>query len=158
MAFGISIFAHGYNKIFRTGGITNTAKWFAGVGMRSPKLQAKLAALTELSTGVTLVIGFSIPIATAALTALMIVAIVVAHRKNGYFIFRPSQGWEYCAAILVVAAVIALLGPGRWSIDSARNLNYSNWESLTIALVLGIGSAVAQLIAFWRPSRNITGI
>jgi putative oxidoreductase len=151
LAFGLSIFAHGYNKIFRTGGIGNTAKWFAGVGMRAPKLQAKLAATTELGSGVALILGFATPIAAAALIALMIVAIVVAHRNNGYFIFRPGQGWEYCAAIIMAAVVIALLGPGSWSVDSALNLNYSNWASLVIAVVLGLGSATTQLAAFWRP-------
>lgn len=99
--------------------------------------------------------GFATPLAAAALIALMIVAIVVAHRHNGYFIFRSPQGWEYCAAILVVAIVIALLGPGSWSVDSALNLNFSNWTSLTIAIVLGFGSAIAQLAIFWRsPART----
>ncbi|MHB1089556.1 MAG: DoxX family protein [Ilumatobacteraceae bacterium] len=151
VAFGISIFAHGYNKVFGKGGLNRTAKWFARMGMRAPKLQARMAAFTEISAGIALAIGFATPIATAALIALMIVAIVVAHRKNGYFIFRPGQGWEYCAAILIVAAVIALLGPGNWSVDSALNLNYTNWFSFTIAIGLGFGSAVAQLAAFWRP-------
>lgn len=137
--------------MFGSGGINRTAKWFASVGMRAPQLQARLAALTELGSGIALVFGFATPIATAALIALMVVAIVVAHRHNGYFIFRPGQGWEYCAAIIIAAVVISLLGPGKWSIDSAINLNYSNWASLTIAILLGIGSAIAQLSVFWRP-------
>lgn len=151
LAFGLSIFTHGYNKVFGKGGLNRTAKWFAKVGMRAPKLQAGLAAITEIGSGIALVLGFATPIAAAALIALMVVAIVVAHRRNGYFIFRPGQGWEYCAAILTVAVVIALLGPGSWSMDAALNLNYSNWASLTMAIVLGIGSAIAQLAAFWRP-------
>ncbi len=155
-AFGLSIFAHGYNKMFGKGGISGTSKWFASVGMRAPMLQARLAALTELGSGIALVLGFATPFAAAALIALMVVAIVVAHRHNGYFIFRPAQGWEYCAAILVAAAVIALLGPGSWSADAALNLNYSNWASLTIAVALGFASAIAQLTAFWRPKANTT--
>lgn len=137
--------------MFGQGGINRTAKWFASVGMRAPKLQARLASVTELGSGVALVVGFATPLAAAALIALMVVAIVVAHRHNGYFIFRPGQGWEYCAAIIVAAVVISLLGPGKWSIDSAINLNYSNWAALSIAILLGIGSAIAQLSVFWRP-------
>lgn len=151
LAFGLSIFAHGYNKVFGKGGLNRTAKWFAKMGMRAPKLQARLAALTEISAGIALTIGFATPIAAAALIALMVVAIAVAHRNNGYFIFRPGQGWEYCAAILAVAIVISILGPGSWSVDSALNLNYTNWFSLIIAVGLGFGSAFAQLAAFWRP-------
>lgn len=115
-----------------------------------------MASLTELGSGIALVIGFATPIAAAALVALMVVAIVVAHRHNGYFIFRPGQGWEYCAAILTVAVVIALLGPGKWSIDSALNLTYSNWASFTVALALGVGSAITQLATFWRPKPKIS--
>lgn len=137
--------------MFGKGGINRTAKWFASAGMRAPKLQARLASLTELGSGIALILGFATPIAAAALVALMVVAIVVAHRHNGYFIFRPGQGWEYCAAILAVATVIAILGPGKWSLDSALNLNYSNWFSVTIAIGLGFGSAIAQLAIFWRP-------
>lgn len=152
LAFGLSIFAHGYNKVFGKGGIDRTAKWFAEVGMRTPKLQARLASLTELGSGLALVLGFATPIAAAALIALMVVAIVVAHRHNGYFIFRPGQGWEYCAAILIVAMVISLLGPGNWSIDSAINFDYGNWASFSIAVALGVGSAMVQLALFWRPT------
>ena len=49
----------------------------------------------------------------------MTVAIVVAHWKVGFFIFKPNQGWEYCASIAVTAFVIAMIGPGRWSLDHA---------------------------------------
>ena len=155
LAFGLSIFVHGYNKMFGKGGIDRTAKWFASVGMRAPRMQARLASLTELGSGIALVLGFATPVAAAALIALMVVAIVVAHRHNGYFIFRPGQGWEYCASIAVVAAVIALLGPGNWSIDSLINLSYSNWASFTIAIALGVGSAMAQLATFWRPKPSV---
>lgn len=151
LSFGLSIFAHGYNKMFGKGGIDRTAKWFGGIGMRWPKTQARLASLTEQGSGIALVLGLATPIASAALIALMVVAIVVTHRHNGYFIFRPGEGWEYCAAIASVAAVIALLGPGSWSIDSALDLGYSNWASLTVAVALGVGSAIAQLAIFWRP-------
>ena len=37
----------------------------------------------------------------------MIVAIVVEHWKVGFFIFKPNQGWEYCASIAIAAFVIA---------------------------------------------------
>lgn len=156
LAFGLSIFAHGYNKMFRKNGISGTSKWFGDVGMRAPVIQARLASITEMSSGIALIIGFATPLAAAGLVALMTVAIMVAHRHNGYFIFRPGQGWEYCASIIVVALVIALLGPGRWSVDAALNFDYSNCTSITIAIVVGFGSAIAQLVTFWRPKASVT--
>ena len=49
-------------------------------------------------------------------------AIVVAHWKVGFFIFKPNQGWEYCASIAVTAFVIAMIGPGEWSLDHAVDI------------------------------------
>ena len=55
----------------------------------------------------------------------MVVAIVVAHWKVGFFIFKPNQGWEYCASIAVAAFCIATIGPGEWSLDHAFDIEFT---------------------------------
>ncbi|NQV97169.1 MAG: DoxX family protein [Acidimicrobiaceae bacterium] len=164
VAFGASIAYHGYNKVSR--GLKGTASWFANIGMRQPKLQARFAASTEMIVGVLLCLGLFTELASAGLIALMIVAITVAHRKNGYFIFKPGQGWEYCAAIAVVGFVLGLTGPGNWSLDdtfgrtaigSTSGLtNGSTSGLMTGAFVLGLGliSSALQLAVFWRPNSS----
>jgi putative oxidoreductase len=76
---------------------------------------------------------------------------VTSHWKVGFFIFKPGQGWEYCASIAVAALVIGTTGPGEWSIDHAIDLHFHDWSGLIIAAALGVGGAVAQLAAFYRP-------
>ena len=49
----------------------------------------------------------------------MLVAGITAHRKNGFFIFRPGQGWEYVMILAVAAFAVGAIGAGEWSIDHA---------------------------------------
>jgi len=103
---------HGLNKVRGPRGIAGTAGWFGSIGMRSPMLNARLAATTEIAAGVALAAGLATPIAAAAIVGMMTVAIITVHWKVGYFVFLPNQGWEYCAAIAVSAAAVALVGAG----------------------------------------------
>jgi putative oxidoreductase len=86
--------------------------------------------------------------------ALMLVAIWVAHRRNGFFVFRPGQGWEYCATIAVAAFSVACIGAGKVSIDHAIGLDVESWWGAGIAATVGIVAAVVQLAACYRPVRQ----
>ena len=143
--FGLFLAYHGYNKLFGPGGIDGTARWFAGIGMRWPHLQARLAAMTEIGSGLLMALGLLTPLAAAGMIGLMTVAIAVEHWKVGFFIFKPNQGWEYCASIAVAAFVIAMVGPGRWSLDHAVGIDGHGWTAAVIAGGVGVGSAVTQL-------------
>ncbi len=151
VVFGLFFAYHGYNKFFGPGGLDGTTGWFAAIGMRWPRWQARLAATTEVGSGVLLAAGLLTPLAAAGMIGVMIVAIVVAHWKVGFFIFKPNQGWEYCASIAVVAFVIGVTGPGRWSLDHAVGVNWRGWAGALTAAVAGIGGAVAQLGISYRP-------
>ncbi len=152
--FGLFLAYHGYNKFFGPGGITGTTSWFGSIGMRWPQLQARLAATTEITSGLLMALGLLTPFAAAGMIGLMIVAIVVAHWKVGFFIFKPNQGWEYCASIAVTAFVIAMVGPGRWSLDHAFGINWHGWTGAVIAALAGIGGAITQLAICYRPPRE----
>lgn len=151
VVFGIFLTAHGFNKIFGGGRLAGTSKWFAALGMKWPEWQARLAATTEIGAGFLFAAGLLTPFAAAGMIGLMIVAIVVEHWKVGFFVFKPKQGWEYCASIAVVALCVATIGPGRWSLDHAFDISYSGWWGAAIAAVLGIGGAIIQLTVSYRP-------
>ena len=153
IAFGLSMAYHGYNKVFGASGLKGTAGWFQSLGMRAPTLQARLAASTEIGAGILLAVGFLTPFAAAAFIALMIVAIVTSHWKNGYFIFLPGGGWEYCASIIAVALAIGIAGPGSASLDNAVSIEWGVAGGI-IAGAVGVGSAVAQLVIFYRPPKS----
>ncbi len=149
--FGISLAAHGYNKFFGEGGLAGTTGWFRGIGMRWPAWQARIAATTEVGAGVLLALGLATPFAAAGFIGLMIVAIVVAHWHNGFFIFKPGQGWEYCASIAVVAWFIGTVGAGKYSIDHVLHKDVEGWTGAMIAGGLGLVGALAQLGISYRP-------
>lgn len=153
LTIGLFLAAHGYNKIFGGGGLNGTAGWFGSIGMKWPALQARAAAGTEIVAGLLLAVGFLTPFAAAGVIAVMLVAIVVAHRKNGFFIFNKDQGWEYCATIALVALAIGTLGAGEWSLDHAADLRWTGWHGALIAGLVGAGAAAAQLAVSYRPKK-----
>lgn len=150
VVFGLFLAYHGYNKV--ASGISGTEGWFRSIGMKWPAVQARLAASTEIGAGVMLAAGLLTPLAAAGVIGVMVVAIVVAHWKVGFFIFKPNQGWEYCASIAVTAFVIAMVGPGRWSLDHALDITWFDaWTGAIVAAVLGVGGAIVQLQLSYRP-------
>ena len=153
VGFGVGMAAHGYNKFFGKGGLTGTTGWFTSMGMKWPKWQARLAATTEVGAGLLLALGLATPFAAAGFLGLMLVAIVTAHRKNGFFVFKPGQGWEYCASIMLVAFAIGTVGAGKYSIDHAIHKDVNGWTGLIIALALGLGGGVAQMAICYRPPK-----
>lgn len=156
VAFGVGMAVHGYNKVFGGGGLDGTGRWFGSIGMRWPRLQARLAAFTELGAGLAFAAGFMTPLAAAGLVALMVVAGWTVHRHNGFFIFNEEGGWEYTAAIAVVAWAVGTIGPGNASIDhllgwSAFDARNVDWAGALIAGAVGVGSAVLLLALCYRP-------
>lgn len=151
---GGMILAHGWNHLFGAGGVEGTASWFASIGLRPGRLHAWMASVTELAAGVLLIAGLAVPFAAGALAGVMVVAWVTAHRANGFFIFRPGQGWEYVMVVTAVALAIGTLGAGAWSLDGVWDLTLSGWWPLVITAALGGGGSALLLAVFWRPGRT----
>ena len=51
----------------------------------------------------------------AGVVGVMVVALITNHLKNGFFIFRPGEGYEYVLTLTVVSIALGTLGPGEWS-------------------------------------------
>jgi putative oxidoreductase len=151
MVFGLFLAYHGYNKFAGPGGLRGTTGWFGSIGMKWPRWQARLAASTEVGAGVLLAAGLLTPLAAAGVIGVMLVAIVVAHWKVGFFIFKEGQGWEYCASIAVAAFAIATIGPGEISLDHALGIDWGEWTGAIVAPVVGIVGALLQLSISYRP-------
>jgi len=154
LCLGLFLACHGVNKIFGPNGLSGTAAWFSSIGFRWPSAQARIAAITEIGTGLLLALGLVTPVAAAGIIGIMIVAIVVAHWRVGFFVFHPGQGWEYCATIAVGALAVGIIGPGEWSLDNVIDFTPSGWTPLAITLGIGVGSAVLQLLLCYRPANQ----
>jgi putative oxidoreductase len=151
LCLGLFLAYHGYNKVFGGGGLAGTAGWFGSIGMKWPKWQARAAATTEIGAGVMLAAGLLTPLAAAGVIGIMVVAIVVAHAKVGFFVFLPNQGWEYCATIAIGAAAVGIMGPGDWSVDNAIDFILEGWTGAVVAVGIGVAGAALQLVASYRP-------
>ncbi len=152
---GLMIIAHGYNHIFGGGKIQGTAGWFASMGMKPGILHAWLASATELGAGLLLILGLLTPLACAGLVSVMIVALVTAHRKNGFFIFKPGQGWEYVAFIALTAIALGTIGAGEWSLDDALEISaFDGWAGFWTVFGIGVGGAAGLLAGFYRPAKE----
>jgi len=152
--FGVFLAYHGYNKVFGGNGLQGTAGWFGSIGMKWPLWQARAAAATEIGAGLLFAAGLLTPFAAAGIVAVMIVAIWTVHWQVGFFVFRPNQGWEYCASIAVVAFVVGMTGAGEWSLDHALDLHLDGWWGAVVAGGLGVGAALAQLALCYRPKET----
>jgi len=154
LVFGLFLAYHGYNKFFGGGRLPGTARWFGSIGFTAPKLQALLAASTEVGAGVLLAAGLLTPLAAAAVIGVMVVAIVSSHWKVGFFIFKEGGGWEYCASIAVAAFAIGTIGAGEWSLDEALDLHFNGWSGAIVTGLVGVLGGLAQLAAFYRPKQS----
>jgi putative oxidoreductase len=151
---GIVFLAHGYNHVWGGGRIEGTARWFTSLGMRPGPLHAWLASATELGAGGLLVLGLLTPLAGAGTLGVMVVAWMINHRKNGFFIFRPGEGYEYVMTLAVCSAAVCMTGPGRYSVDYALGIfNPPGWWGVILAAA-GCLAAGLLLVVFWRPERK----
>lgn len=155
---GVVMLAHGVNHIVGGGRIAGTGRWFESIGMRPGIVHAWLASLTEVGGGVMLLVGLGTSLAAAGALGVMLVAWITNHLRNGFFIFRPGEGYEYVMTLSVVSIALGGLGAGDWSLDGALDLDvFSGVSGLVITVVAGGGGAAALLAGFWRPPRPADG-
>jgi putative oxidoreductase len=151
LAVGGTMIAHGWNHAFGGGKLPGTARWFESIGIRPGRLHALAATVAELGAGALLVLGLLTPLAAAGVVGTMVVALVANHARNGFFIFRPGEGFEYVLMITLVSCALGALGAGGWSLDHAAGFGVSGWAGLAIAALAGAGGAALLLVTSWRP-------
>jgi len=149
LSVGPMLVAHGYNKVAGAGGLEGTTKWFDSLGLKPGWLHARLAAGTEIGSGVLLTVGAYSPLPSAAVIGLMTTAAATDHKGKGFFVFKG--GWEYTAIISSAAVAIATLGPGRFSVDRLRGRQRRGLGWGLAAAAFGAANAGALLATAYRP-------
>jgi putative oxidoreductase len=156
LVLGWTMFAHGWNHVWGGGKLPGTARWFGSIGFRHSEFQALMASVTELAVGPMLVLGLLTPLACAGAIGVMLVALIANHLKNGFFIFRPGEGYEYVLMVTCVAIALGALGGGRVSLDNAIGFDVDGWGGLALAVLPGAAGAAAVLGTSWRPEKKET--
>ena len=155
VVFGLIFAAHGAQKLFGWFGgygIAGTGGWLESTGYRPGKFFATALGLTELSAGLLLALGFLGPVGPALIVTVMIVAMVTVHWKNAFFV--TTNGIEHPLMFTVAAIGLALIGPGRYSLD--YQLGWQRWETPRITLVILAVGVIGGLVnlALRRPVRT----
>ncbi|MEO7268768.1 MAG: DoxX family protein [Knoellia sp.] len=148
LALGPMLVLHGLNKV--QGGLDGTVGWFESLGLKPGWLHARVAAFTEIGAGIIVTLGLLNGLGAMAFVGLMTVAALTDHRGKGYFIFKG--GAEYVVLVGIVAVALAVVGPGRWSLDHALGLDLFGVVWGVIALVGGVAAAAGLLLTFYRPN------
>ena len=123
---GVVFFAHGAQKVFG---------WFGGPGLKAtiqtfqnymkiPPPATVLAAFIECFGGLALIVGLLVRPAAVGLVAVMLVAVVKVHGRNGFFINfsgtpGKGHGFEFNFVLIMMLLAILLAGAGVLSIDRA---------------------------------------
>lgn len=146
--------AHGWNHLFGGGKIAGTARWFESIGIRPGWVHAIVASTVELGSGALLILGLLTPLAAAGVAGTMLVALIANHLKNGFFIFRPGEGYEYVLTLTLLGIAVGVLGAGRISLDDVVGVHLAGWTGLAISGGAGIGGAALLLASSWRPPKG----
>ncbi|MFC3962317.1 DoxX family protein [Nocardia jiangsuensis] len=147
---GGTMIAHGVNHWIGGGKIAGTGRWFESLGLRNGVLQAWFSVITEIGAGALLILGLFTPFAAAAIVGVTLVAGLLAHRPNGFFVFK--EGYEYVLVLAATVVALGLLGPGRISLDHAFDIEITGWAGGGIALGLGVVATLGLLAVFYRPT------
>lgn len=139
LVIGGLLVGHGAQKLFGAfggHGLEGTGGFFASIGFRPGKPMAFVAGLTELGAGVLLILGLLTPLASAGVIGTLLVAGSV-HAGKG--LWAVNGGYELPLVYALLGAVLALTGPGAYSVDALIGLQPS--------LVWGAGAIVLGLVA-----------
>ena len=136
---GLLMAAHGAQKLFGWfggHGLKATGEFFGQLGFQPARLFATAAALGELTSGLLIALGLFGPVGPAILLAVMVVAAISVHWRNG--LFATTNGIELPLLYSIAAVRFALTGPGRHSLDAALGFQWA-WTPRVIWVALSLG-------------------
>jgi len=152
----IMIFAHGWRHVKAVQAGPGMANWFESLGLKPGQFHALMVTGTEVTIPFALAAGFLTPLCYGGVCALMLVAMITNHLKNGFFLSSAKEGYEYVLTVAVLSIALGTLGPGKWSLDHAFDFEFpfDPKKALIITAIVGIGGTAAFLAAFWRPPKK----
>ncbi len=122
LALGLVMFPHGAQKalgLFGGYGWSGTVGFFATIGV--PTLFAVLAILAEFLGSLGLVSGLLTRVAAFGILCNMVVAVVMVHLPNGFFMNwfgnQKGEGFEYHILAGTLALYLIIRGGGAASLD-----------------------------------------
>jgi putative oxidoreductase len=144
---GLLFAGHGLQKLFGLfggGGLEGTASTFESVGLRPGRAHAVLAGCAETGAGALLALGLLMPLAAAAMIAVMTAAVIAVHARNG--LWSSDNGFEYNLVLVTIGFALACVGSGSWSLDAAFGIELAGVGWALAALGGGLLGGVTTVI------------
>ena len=127
VALGVVFLAHGWQKFFEFT-IPGAQGAFGKMGVPAAEIAAPVVASLELVGGAALILGLVTRIVAALLAVQMLAALVLVHLPAG--MFADKGGIEFVLVLAAGAAALALVGPGRVSVDGKLFGRRDRWSPL----------------------------
>lgn len=123
VALGSIFFTHGWGKAF--GGHSFVNDMLAMVGWEPTSYVIWAIALLEFSAGLALILGTFTRLAASVLAGEMLVAVILFHVRQGFFIVAVPNaplafGFEYHVALIGGLVCLVLGGPGILALGGSR--------------------------------------
>jgi putative oxidoreductase len=144
LVVGLYLFGHGTQKLFGWfggSGLEGTAGWLGSMRFRPARIWALNAGVAEAGGGLLLALGFLNPIGSLMIASAMLTAIFAAHLHKGWF--NSTHGPELPLTNLAAVAAVALIGPGRYSLDGLLGLAIPAPVGIGLAALTVLGVAIA---------------
>jgi len=146
LVVGLTVAAHGAQKLFGVWGGSGMAGWTQVVQrlrMRPARPLAWIAALSEFGGGLLLAFGLLSPLGSLAIIGAMLVAIATVHLSKGFWVTKG--GFEFNLTLVGAAAALAITGPGAYSLDNALRIHLPEPVTLLVGTILLIAGVTVTL-------------
>jgi putative oxidoreductase len=145
LALGAVVFPHGAQKVLGWFGGAGAAAAIAHMGkLGIPAPLAVLDLAAEFAGPLALIIGLLGRVAAFGIAAALLVAALLVHARNGFFMNwsgqQAGEGFEYHLLGIAIAVAIMIRGSGAFSIDLALTRNaFVGSDALGRGALAGMG-------------------
>ena len=152
---GLGVAAHGAQKLFGWFGgygIKGTGGFFEGtLGLKPGALFATMSGLGEFAGGLLVAIGWLGPVGPALIIAVMTIAMITVHWKNGFF--TTSNGVELPLMNVAASLALAFAGFGAYSLDAVAAVNVlATPQAAWIAIIIAVAGALLSIVGRKPPA------
>lgn len=148
LTVGTLLTGHGSQKLFgwfKGPGLTGTRGMMGSLGMEPNKVWGTIAALGESTGGLFTALGLFGPLGPLNVAATMTVATRRVHWKTP--VWAAEGGAELAATNLAAALLLAIVGPGRFSLDRMFGIRLPKW----LAGLMWLHTVAVTVAALQRP-------
>ncbi len=146
---------HGAQKLFGWfggGGLKGTVGMMENMRFQPPKFWAILAGVSEFGGGLLTALGALGPVGPLGVISSMEMATLKAHW--GKPIWNTKGGAELPVTNMAAALAVALLGPGKYSVDNALGLRVPRRLVLIPGLILAAAGVAIGLLVSAQPQEQ----